>query len=144
MERGKKVCEVLKGIRKKIAEANEIEYEPQECHHEGDCAGTCPACEAEVRFLEQEVSMRRKLGKAVAVVGISAGLAGLTSSCGLIGNQPTAGMPLENPTIVADSVNNGSDSHVIDDEELAGMPEEEELIFEEETDSTKTDGNSVE
>ena len=81
MKRGKKICKTLKDIRREIAKANDIKYEPRECKHEGDCLGTCPACEAEVRYLERQLDLRRKLGKAVAVVGISAGLAGL-AACG--------------------------------------------------------------
>ena len=81
MKRGKKICKTLKDIRREIAKANDIEYEPRECKHEGDCMGTCPACEAEVSYLERQLDLRRKLGKAVAVVGISAGLAGL-AACG--------------------------------------------------------------
>lgn len=79
MSRGKSICSVLKIIRKQVADANEIEYEPRECHHQGDCRGTCPACEAEVRYIQQQLDIRRQLGKAVAVVGISAGLAALNS-----------------------------------------------------------------
>ena len=78
MTRGKSICSVLKTIRKQVADANEIKYEPRECHYEGECRGTCPACEAEVRYLEQQLDIRRQLGKAVAVVGISAGLSALT------------------------------------------------------------------
>lgn len=81
MTRGKSVCSVLKTIRKQVADANEIKYEPHECHYEGECRGTCPACEAEVRYIERELDLRRQLGKAVAVVGISAGLSAL-SGCG--------------------------------------------------------------
>ena len=81
MTRGKSICNVLKTIRKQIAEANEIKYEPRECHHKGECRGTCPACEAEVRYIEQQLDIRRQLGKAVALMGISAGLSALTS-CG--------------------------------------------------------------
>jgi TonB family protein len=62
-----------------VAKANDIKYAPTECHHEGDCAGSCPKCEAEVRWLEQQLQLRRQLGKAVAVVGVSMGLAALTS-----------------------------------------------------------------
>ena len=62
-----------------VAMANDIKYAPTECHHEGDCAGTCPKCEAEVRWLEQQLQLRRQLGKAVAVVGVSVGLAALTA-----------------------------------------------------------------
>ena len=78
MSRGKSICSVLKTIRKQVADANGIEYEPRECHHQGDCRGTCPACEAEVRYIQQQLNIRRQLGKAVAVVGISAGLAALS------------------------------------------------------------------
>ena len=78
MSRGKSICSVLKTIRKQVADANDIEYEPRECHHQGDCHGTCPACEAEVRYIQQQLNIRRQLGKAVAVVGISASLAALS------------------------------------------------------------------
>ena len=81
MTRGKSICNVLKTIRKQVADANEIKYEPRECHHQGECRGTCPACEAEVRYLESQLSIRRQLGKAVAIMGISAGLSALVS-CG--------------------------------------------------------------
>ena len=81
MTRGKTICGVLKTIRKQVADANEIKYEPRECHHQGECRGTCPACESEVRYIERELGLRRQLGKAVSIVGISAGLSAL-SGCG--------------------------------------------------------------
>ena len=93
MTKGKSICNVLKTIRKQVADANEIKYEPRECHHEGECRGTCPACEAEVRYIEQQLNIRRQLGKAVVVMGISAGLVGLTSctNCTNIINRPYEG-----------------------------------------------------
>lgn len=72
---------MLKAVRLEIAKANDIKYEPRECHHEGPCAGTCPACEAEVKYLEQQLQMRRVLGRAVVLTGIAAGLTSLTA-CG--------------------------------------------------------------
>ena len=72
---------MLKTIRKQVADANEIKYEPRECHHQGECRGTCLACESEVRYIERELGLRRQLCKAVAIVGISAGLSAL-SGCG--------------------------------------------------------------
>ena len=71
MSRGKSTCKVLKEVRRKIADANSIPLEERECTHQGDCAGTCPYCEAEVRYLERELSKRKSLGKAVAVAGIA-------------------------------------------------------------------------
>ena len=107
MTRGRHTCNTLKAIRKQIADANEIEYEPQECTHEGDCAGTCPACEAEVHYLESELLKRKKLGKKVAVAGIAMGMAGL-SGCGVgkLIQPPLAGIPVmppEPPVMVKDS-----------------------------------------
>ena len=71
MSRGKSTCKVLKEVRRKVADANGISLEERECTHKGDCAGTCPYCEAEVRYLERELSKRKSLGKAVAVAGIA-------------------------------------------------------------------------
>lgn len=81
MEKGKRTCNVLKAVRLQIAKANEIKYEPHECHHEGPCAGTCPACEAEVKYLEQQLVIRCMLGKAVVLTGIAASMTSLTA-CG--------------------------------------------------------------
>ena len=71
MSRGKTTCKVLKEVRRKIADANGIPLQERECTHTGDCAGTCPYCESEVRYLERELSKRKCLGKAVAVAGIA-------------------------------------------------------------------------
>ena len=79
---------MLKTIRKQVADANDIQYEPRECGYQGECRGTCPACEAEVRYLERQLDLRRQLGKAVAIVGISTGLSALTG-CVIIENPAT-------------------------------------------------------
>ncbi len=80
MARGKQTCRILKEIRRQIAEANDIELITSECTFRGDCLGTCPKCEAEVRYLEQQLRARSLAGKAVALAGISAGLI-LMSGC---------------------------------------------------------------
>jgi len=74
MKRGKQVCRILKDIRKQIADANDIEFVTADCQYKGDCLGTCPKCEAEVRYLEQQLSEKRALGKTVSLLGISLGL----------------------------------------------------------------------
>ena len=81
MGNGKYRCGVLKGIGKAVAEANGIDYAPRECTFEGECHGTCPACEAEVRYIERELRLRRMMGKAVTAAGIALGAAAL-SACG--------------------------------------------------------------
>lgn len=72
MTRGKQTCRILKEIRRRIAEANDIEYVTSECRYKGECKGTCPRCEAEVRYLEQQLALRRIAGKAVILAGITA------------------------------------------------------------------------
>ena len=71
MNRGKNICKVLKDVRSKVARENDIPLEIPECTFEGDCRGTCPRCEAEVRYLEQELRKRKSLGKAVTIAGIA-------------------------------------------------------------------------
>ena len=83
MARGKQTCKILKEIRRQIAEANDIEFITSECQYQGDCLGTCPKCEAEVRYLEQQLERKQIAGKAITVLGISAGLIAMTpvTSC---------------------------------------------------------------
>ena len=89
MKRGKETCRILKDIRRQIAEANDIEFITSECRYQGDCLGTCPKCEAEVRYLEQQLSARHAAGKTIALASISAGLIALSScsSCSVQNNN---------------------------------------------------------
>ena len=95
MSRGKTTCKVLKEVRRKVAAANGIPLEERECTHKGDCAGTCPYCEAEVRYLERELSKRKSLGKAVAVAGIA--LSAVTMA-GCATSEPVSATSDNNPT----------------------------------------------
>ncbi len=81
--KGKKKCKILKEIRKEIAKQNDIAYVTSECKHQGDCRGTCPKCEAEVRYLEEELKKRSLAGKKVAVAGVAAAMVVSASGCGL-------------------------------------------------------------
>ena len=74
MAKGKSTCKLLKSIRQQIADANGISYQPIECDHKGDCAGTCPACEEEIRYLERELKARKGNGFGMKVAGIAAGI----------------------------------------------------------------------
>ena len=74
MVKGKSTCKLLKDIRQQIADANGISYQPKECHYKGDCAGTCPACEEEIRYLEHELKARKGNGFGMKVAGIAAGI----------------------------------------------------------------------
>ena len=74
----KKICEVLRGIRQDIASANDIDYAPAECEYKGECSGTCPHCESEMRYIERQLRMRQAMGKAVVVAGLTLSTAALT------------------------------------------------------------------
>ena len=89
MNHGKETCRILKELRHKIAEANDIALETSECRFKGDCTGTCPRCESEVRYLELQLAARRHAGKAVRLAGLAAG-AIIMSGCGNVSDsKPT-------------------------------------------------------
>ena len=71
---GKDICKELKAIRRRVADENQIPLEQTECTYDGPCNGTCPRCEAEVRYLEAELHRRMTLGKAAAVAGVAVSL----------------------------------------------------------------------
>lgn len=82
--RGKEVCRTLKDIRAGIARQNDIPWETEECGFKGECRGTCPRCEAEVRQLEEALAKRRRLCKAVALAGVAAGMVTALSGCSAV------------------------------------------------------------
>ena len=111
MKHGKLVCNTLKQIRLDVARANGIDYTPAPCTHKGDCAGTCPACESEVEYLEKEISRRHSLGKAVLIAGI--GLTSLTAMAGTSSNDATAfSSGIENQVTRSDNEVFGSSGHM--------------------------------
>lgn len=90
---GKSKCKILKDIRRQIAQDNDIAYVTSECKFQGDCSGTCPKCEAELRYLEEELRKRQQAGKAIAVAGIAATLMVGTTGCTDLFVTSTAGVP---------------------------------------------------
>lgn len=84
---GKQKCKILKEIRQRIAEENDIPYVTRECHHQGACRGTCPRCESELRYLEQQLALRASLGKRVAVAALCAGMTFAAAGCAPTGQK---------------------------------------------------------
>ncbi len=78
---GKQKCKILKEIRQRIADENEIPYITKECRFQGECSGTCPRCESELRYLEQQLALRASMGKRVAVTALCAGMALSSAGC---------------------------------------------------------------
>ena len=99
MVKGKSTCKLLKDIRQQIADANGISYQPKECHYEGNCAGTCPACEEEIRYLERELKVRKGNGFGMKVAGIAAGICAtvmpLTATAQGVKPDSTANPPVQ-------------------------------------------------
>ena len=98
MVKGKSTCKLLKDIRQQIADANGISYQPKECHYKGDCAGTCPACEEEIRYLERELKARKGNGFGMKVAGIAAGICAtvmpMTAAAQAVKPDSTANRPV--------------------------------------------------
>lgn len=150
--KGKSKCKILKDIRKQIAKENDIEFITSECKYRGDCLGTCPKCEAEVRYLEEELKKRKSAGKKIAVAGIAAAFTLTATSCNelidsVLNYGTTAGVPeishetvdgempsVSQPVITDDSDDIATKGELIPDEseywqETPGeaMPEESDV-----------------
>ena len=99
MAKGKSTCKLLKSIRQQIADANGISYQPKECHYKGDCTGTCPACEEEIRYLERELKARKGNGFGMKVAGIAAGICAtvmpMTAAAQAVKPDSTANPPVQ-------------------------------------------------
>ena len=96
MAKGKQTCKILKEIRRQIAADNDINLVIEECTYQGDCQGTCPRCEAEVRYLERELEKRQRLGKVAVIAGMSLGTMLTASSCTHVVPPPVGIVPNPN------------------------------------------------
>lgn len=131
---GKQKCKILKEIRRQIAAQNDIRYVIEECRHQGNCRGTCPKCEWEVRMLEKELEKRRASGKKVVLAGISAGF--LLTACAPIDAIKELISPVVHPLegdVMAESTDsfNGADipgEIVADETEVLEATEGEPVI----------------
>ena len=88
---GKEKCRILKQIRQRIADENDIPYVTRECTFRGECKGTCPRCESELRYLERELALRASLGKRVAVAALCASLGLSAAGCSPFGGRTPVG-----------------------------------------------------
>jgi len=139
---GKKKCEVLKMVRKAVADAHGIKYEPAVCTHQGDCKGTCPKCEAEVQYIESEIKkkygdMSKKVAVSVGTVVTSMTLASCWGNGGMfeaVGIEPAPGHDVEGEPIECpnkpDSANVTPDDSIFELEGDVACPMEEPEIEE--------------
>lgn len=106
---GKQKCEMLKQLRREIAEANGIVYLSAECTYTGDCPGFCPKCDAEARYLDSELNRLASEGKQIKVTDIS-----YQSFLNKVGNVSNS------------EENNTTDDQLVDIGEILG---EEEVVL---------------
>lgn len=126
---GKEKCKILKEIRAQIAKNNDIEWIVSECKHQGDCLGTCPKCEAELRKLEKELEIKRNLGHVVAITGLSMMLAGCSVFEGILPPKDGGDVPNPDGDLAGDVEIVGEVEAPIDDDiEFDGDDIEEENI----------------
>ncbi len=133
-------CRILKEIRRQIAEANDIEYVTSECRYKGDCAGTCPKCEAEVRYLETRLAARQLAGKAVALAGISAAM--FLTGCGGTSDKTDSTAATERVDSVA-CLSENEDSIVTLHGEVVNNVGDENWIVEETDDNVSPEDRRV-
>ena len=64
---GKEKCNLLKEIRKNIAELNGIKYEPRECNEDACNNGTCSLCEQEAEQLLSALREKETAGSPIHI-----------------------------------------------------------------------------
>ena len=119
---GKEKCRILREIRQKIAEENDIELVTSECTYQGECRGTCPKCEAELRHLEAELEKRRNSCKRIALAGVSVGMAMSMTACAAVDFVENL---FFTPTPEIEVLDGEIDSQIMGDFNLIDCPEDE-------------------
>lgn len=124
---GKQRCKILKEIRREIARQNDIDLIISECRFQGDCRGTCPKCEAEVRFLEDELQKRRMDGKKIAVAGVAAAMMLSATACAVPSQEP------QDPTTTSQT--DSCETDYMLDGDVAYAPDDTDWLLGEEPES---------
>lgn len=83
MNKHKAKCDVLKKIRKGIADKLGIDLHQRECTFAGECKGTCPKCKQEEDILNREIARR------AGALALGATASFMLTACAPAGN----GMP---------------------------------------------------
>ena len=105
MDKGRTICKVLKDVRQKIANENGISYHPEECHHKGECTGTCPGCDKEIRYLEEQLKNKQHSGLGLKVAGIAAGVCvTVLPMAAMVQTESNTSSDLQAKTIKNDSI----------------------------------------
>jgi hypothetical protein len=61
---GKRICEILKDIRKEVGDTTDgLNLQQSECTFKGECSGTCPKCESELQEINNKLSHKDLVDK---------------------------------------------------------------------------------
>lgn len=63
-------CEVINQIRKRVADANGIDFTVYECTFEGECPKDCQKSDSELRYLEGELERMQDNGERINLNGV--------------------------------------------------------------------------
>lgn len=96
--KGKQKCNILREVRRKIAAENHIPYQTKDCTYTGECSGTCPYCEAEVRYLEDQLKKKAHLGKQIRIAAVCAGITAVAAGCTVVDSFVSQVNPTPTPT----------------------------------------------
>ena len=123
---GKEKCRILKQIRQRIADENDIPYVTRECGFQGECRGSCPRCESELRYLEEQLARRAAMGRRVAVAALCAAVSLGASACSPFssGGEPEPGTELSGAVAYTEPAPTGEPAIFTETGEVA-WPEED-------------------
>ena len=96
--KGKQKCNILREIRRKLAAENDIPYQTKDCTHLGECSGTCPYCEAEMRYLERQLEKKAQLGKQIRIAAVCVGMTAVAAGCTVADSIVSQVNPAPTPT----------------------------------------------
>ena len=63
---------LLRGVYRSLAQSNDIAFPLSDLSCSADCDGTCPACQAQLRALEEVLNRRAAEGTPIVLTGIAA------------------------------------------------------------------------
>ena len=125
---GKEKCRILRQIRRRIAEENDIPYVTRECGFQGECRGSCPRCESELRYLEEQLARRAAMGRRVAVAALCAAVSLGASACSPFssGGEPEPGTELSGAVAYTEPAPTGEPAIFTETGEVAWPDEPEQ------------------
>lgn len=69
---GRKKCEIINQIRRKVAKNNGIDFVIYDCTFDGECRGRCQKSDSELNYLEGELEKRQNAGVKLNLKGVFA------------------------------------------------------------------------